>query len=327
MTGFGAAKDTPSADVIAAYHNLQDMDGRLHNAGYRLTTANSSFCRDIQMRSGIALHDLGQYQDRQTARTAYGFTGEVAVLAVAHDSPAFNAGVEKNDVITGLEASPWLSDMPLPEKWNNDTSVARFAKITARWEAALNRDRMIFDAHRAITDTKMRFNIVAVPACKSRFQLVSDDNFKASADGTLVTISTRMLEYTNDEDELAAVVAHELAHNILQHLRRLEEAGHTDGLFGSFGRSARLTKQTEIEADRLSVWLMANAGYDPAGAIRFWTRYGKERGKGIFSAPTHYRYKKRVKLFEEEITKMSAIEPGPDGYAPPLLINEFAELK
>ena len=64
---------------------------------------------------------------------------------------------------------------------------------------------------------------------------------------------------------------------------------------------------------------MANAGYDPQAAIGFWTRYGKEHGKGILSASTHYRWKKRVQLFEEEIAEMEAIRPVDGKYAPPLL--------
>jgi hypothetical protein len=55
-----------------------------------------------------------------------------------------------------------------------------------------------------------------------------------------------------------------------------------------------------IELTDAAYALLANAGFDPAGAVRFWTRYGKQRGKGIFSAPTHYRWKKRVALFEED---------------------------
>ena len=66
---------------------------------------------------------------------------------------------------------------------------------------------------------------------------------------------------------------------------------------------------------------MANAGYDPQAAIRFWTRYGKEHGKGIFSASTHYRWKKRVGLFEEQIAKMATLTAVDGKYAPPLLTS------
>jgi hypothetical protein len=53
--------------------------------------------------------------------------------------------------------------------------------------------------------------------------------------------------------------------------------------------------------------------------VRFWTRYGKKRGKGIFSAPTHYRWKKRVALFEEEISQLRTASRSDHGWLPPLL--------
>ena len=64
---------------------------------------------------------------------------------------------------------------------------------------------------------------------------------------------------------------------------------------------------------------MINAGYDPEAAIRFWTRYGKEHGKGIFSAATHYRWKKRVKLLAAEIARMKTVEAVNAKWQPPLL--------
>ncbi len=315
--------------AVESYKSLQAKDARLLTTGYRLVTGNAAFCRDTEMRAGVALHDIAQYRDRKTARAAYGFQNDIAVLAVVEGSPAHQAGIRTNDAIFRLNDTDILNDITPMQKWNGDKSIARFVQMRDRWEAALKSGEVTvtLDANSDSTNTSRTVSITPVKACQSRFQLKPSKKFEAYADGRLVSISTRMMSYTADEDELAAVVAHELAHNLLQHLQRLEGAGHTDGLFSAFGRSGRLTKQTEIEADRLSVWLMANAGYDPQGAIRFWNRYGKEHGKGIFSAPTHYRYKKRIKLFEEEIAKMIVAGRGPQGYAPPLLTSDFADLE
>jgi beta-barrel assembly-enhancing protease len=165
----------------------------------------------------------------------------------------------------------------------------------------------------------MTVTITGTPACRSRFELRPSGSYGASADGDIVGITVPMLAFMVDDDELAAILAHELSHNLLEHRRRLNEAGVQRGLMQQLGRNARLTLATEIEADRLSIWLMANAGYDPQGAVRFWTRYGRQRGKGIFSAPTHYRWKKRVGLFEEEMTRMAALGSDRRSWHPPLL--------
>ena len=109
--------------------------------------------------------------------------------------------------------------------------------------------------------------LTGTPACRSRFELRPTGEYGASADGDIVGITSAMLGFMVDDDELAAILAHEMAHNLLEHRKRLNAAGIQRGLMQQLGRNARLTLATEIEADRLSIWLMANAGYDPAGAM------------------------------------------------------------
>ena len=58
------------------------------------------------------------------------------------------------------------------------------------------------------------------------------------------------------------------------------------GFLGNFGRNARRIRETEVEADRLSVYLLDRAGYDPDAAVRFWSRFGR-RGLNFLGSPTH----------------------------------------
>ena len=104
------------------------------------------------------------------------------------------------------------------------------------------------------------------------------------------------------DDELAVIFAHELGHLVLEHRRRLTEAGVEKGFFGEFGRNRRLNRQVEEEADRMSAHLLANAGYDPAIAPAFWrSKLGKRAGGGLFRSGTYPSPGARAGLVETEI--------------------------
>ncbi len=315
-----APEDGFNPDSILALKGLQLLDQRINAIGYRLVEANTPFCTGTVAQTGALLHDVNQYPDHSVARFALGFDGPVAVNAVAPDSPAAAAGLMPGDDILAINGMK-VDDIPLdsPEIVQELPGYRRLAAVNATLDQALAGGDVRLEILRG--GEQVQLILQARPACPSRFQITVDDDRGASADGRIVSVTSRLAEYFLSDDEFAAVVAHELAHNLLKHRDRLDAQKVNRGFFGQFGKSASRIREAEIEADRLSVWLMANAGYDPQAAIRFWTRYGKEHGKGIFSASTHYRWKKRVKLFEEEIVKMASMAPVDGKQPPPLLVQ------
>jgi predicted Zn-dependent protease len=149
-----------------------------------------------------------------------------------------------------------------------------------------------------------RIPVRATAGCASRFQVVPSDQHSAKADGRYVQLTTSLVAYTRDDHELAALVAHELAHNILQHRTRLNEAGvNRDAVIHS-PRDARLFQLTEFEADRLAVHLMERAGYDPAAAVRLWTRQGRDGGDS--KTGSHPSWGLRISAMEAEIAALCA---------------------
>jgi predicted Zn-dependent protease len=125
------------------------------------------------------------------------------------------------------------------------------------------------------------------------------------ADGRYVQVSTEMAALAQSRDELAALLAHELAHNILGHRQRLD-ALHVDrGLFAPFGRNARLIRETEAEADRFSIHLMAHAGYAPEAALAFWERV-RHATRGMAGSPTHPPWRERLQMMQAECDRIKA---------------------
>lgn len=103
------------------------------------------------------------------------------------------------------------------------------------------------------------------------------------------------------DDELAAVMGHEIAHALREHGReRASQAmvtglglsvagaalGATEGemdlakLITDVTISLPYSRQFETEADRIGVELAARAGYDPRAALTLWQKMGQQAGSG-----------------------------------------------
>jgi predicted Zn-dependent protease len=153
-----------------------------------------------------------------------------------------------------------------------------------------------------------------------------------------------------DDDELAAVMAHEIAHVNCRHVtERLTkvltaaavteigaaiadhqgESGLADGLRIAFAAGTALwipaySRRDELEADRVGLMYMAKAGYDPRAAPRLWKRVSEKDGPkhgatSIFA--THPSDRARYEALEvlipqamEEYRKAAGAYP--PGYAP-----------
>lgn len=298
-------------DARAMLERLRAVDGRLAGIAHRLTVANAPLCRDLSPRPGWAIHALGQYDPklRDDARAVFGFDMPVAVEAVVSDGPAARAGVRANDAIVAVGGTAVAVTAPGPR-----------GEATTRDAAATILNRQPVDRPLALElsrgGVRTRIDVAAPPGCPGMFEVLTDKPMAASADGSIVQIGVRFLERYPDA-EAAVVIAHELAHNILRHRTRLNQAGVRRGLLRELGRNGRLHRKVESQADLLGVHLLRNAGYDPAGAARFWREHGGELDGGLFRSRTHPSSRARADAIAAEIAALPADAPTP--YVPPIL--------
>jgi predicted Zn-dependent protease len=85
--------------------------------------------------------------------------------------------------------------------------------------------------------------------------------------GGKIVVLTGLMRAVKNDDQLAAVIAHEVAHALAHHaserVARERTVGH--GLLSlSYNRSQ------ETEADHIGIFLMTFAGYDPQQAVVLW---------------------------------------------------------
>ena len=82
-------------------------------------------------------------------------------------------------------------------------------------------------------------------------------------------------------------------------------------MLSGFGANVKYFRQTELQADLLSVYLLANAGYPPRAAIDFWNRFGPSKAGGIFRSRSHPHWRDRVATLEAEIAKLETVSARP----------------
>jgi predicted Zn-dependent protease len=147
----------------------------------------------------------------------------------------------------------------------------------------------------------------SIPACPTRVRLARSDQVNAFANDGYVIMTVAMLNFTRNDDELALVIAHELAHNILGHPERLrEQKVPGGGFFRSFGKNASRVLATEEEADRLGIKLLWAAGYNVEAAIPFWRRLHATFDKGPQLFRTHPDISSRERLIQETLAELNA---------------------
>jgi predicted Zn-dependent protease len=164
------------------------------------------------------------------------------------------------------------------------------------------------------------------------FQVIEGDSPNAFAlPGGYVFVYTALLKIADEEDELAAAMAHEIAHVAARHMTRQATKSQIVNLAGvpvgvilgggiggavirqgaNFGIPAvflHFTRKDESEADYLGVQYLYGAGYDPNGAISIFEKLEslEKRRPGtvarIFS--THPMDAARIRKTEQEIGRI-----------------------
>ncbi|RLK48252.1 putative Zn-dependent protease [Alkalispirillum mobile] len=140
-----------------------------------------------------------------------------------------------------------------------------------------------------------------MPGLQYTFFLVEDDNINAFAmPGGYIGINTGLIDAARTESELAAVMAHEIAHVTQRHIarhyataRRLNlqtaasllaavligaydpqagSAAAMAGLGGTLQQQLNYSRAFEREADRVGLRILARSGLDPQGMPGFFER-------------------------------------------------------
>jgi predicted Zn-dependent protease len=164
------------------------------------------------------------------------------------------------------------------------------------------------------------------------FKLVEDKQLNAFClPGGKVVVYTGILEIAQNEDQLATVMSHEVAHALARHgAERMSHSMISNGIYNigaiilnsqapqyssifnqAYGIGTNLgvmlpySREHEYEADEIGIHLMKKAGYNVREAINFWQNMQKNSKT---STPeflsTHPHSSNRIKRIKEIIGKI-----------------------
>lgn len=163
--------------------------------------------------------------------------------------------------------------------------------------------------------------------CYYFFRLLRDEDINAKADGKNIIIYTGMMRFVENDDELAAVMAHEFAHNLMGHIKAQSKNATYGKLLGmaldAIVDSQGLSSDGEItevaegigistysidyekEADYIGMYVLARAGYDLSKAGSLWRRMSIEDPDAIYSSSTHPSNPERFVALQKTIYEIN----------------------
>lgn len=268
----------------ALLQELRHDDERVATVAFRIAITNGELCTDKAPLTGLVLSSLLQYRPglRTAAAEALGLSSEPTIEAIVPGSPASISGLRVGDVIlaingTLLNPAHGASDAPV--------TYQGVERALAQLGAALDRGGVTLTVRRSRAEALVELR--SVSGCAYDAQVLPSKEMNASADGRHVFIATGLVRYAVTDDDLAVVLAHEYAHNILHHHTQLDRHGFARKILGPVGSTPGSLRTAEKEADYVGLYLLARAGYAITAAPRFWRRFAADYGDAWYVRWSH----------------------------------------
>jgi Zn-dependent protease with chaperone function len=261
---------------------------RVNNIGYQLIThipqEEIKVVDKPQPYLGIYLSEIDKY-----FRQLYDLQVDkgLVVIVVVADSPAEKAGIMLGDVLVSIDDKKFNSRREF-------NSYSRKFEIGSEIKLQINRHGLVQDIFVALESIPVNVPISAVD-----FQEV---NAAASSNGIYVTYG--LINFVKSDDEIAAVLGHELAHFVRGHLVKSQASSLLSMLIGiplgilaesaAPGTGDLVMRSTDIfratysrdlerEADYFGLKFAYLGGFDPCVCASFHERFAIEIPQSMIS--------------------------------------------
>ena len=294
------------------------MHARLLDVSYPLLTAAAEWCpfdQEPTYRFLLREDTRGKSTEHQPVQ------GRSIVAYVHPRLPAAVAGLSMGDVIIGVNTVNVIGD-------SSDDVGQLIGRLTRAKIQPLQLDIVKGGEPRTLA-------MSAISACHYAMRVLETNIINGITDGRQIGVTSGALQFFGSDDELGWIIAHEIAHNILNHAQNAKLQSMLRAFLAARGEeSGSMDKRSprpslESQADYVGAYLMARAGYDLSAIKRVWERLQRiearqvRQGQGL--ALTHPPTKERLAAFEvtrQEIRAKQTAGEKLTGPLPPIETND-----
>ncbi|GAB3543730.1 hypothetical protein GCM10027343_17610 [Noviherbaspirillum agri] len=268
-----------SAAEERGLRELVAYQDRLYRVAAPLLVKNPELCKNnARNLLGFTAKNKFSYSAEfvKAAHLSLGLNERLQVMGVLTDSGAARAGVSRGDILLKVE------DKTLPDGENAERQAAAILA-----PLVTERSRVRLSVLRG--DATVSLDVPLTYACAFGIELGNTDNVTAYADGHRVLITRGMLNFVRSDEELAYVMAKEMAHNALAHAARLRMSATIGGIIDNLTRMhpdmstmvglagvKPMPQNLDAMADKLALYMLARAGYGIDNAVAFWRRLASQ---------------------------------------------------
>lgn len=325
--------------VIESQWKLQN---RLDAVAFPLLKAAVQLCGEhVAARGGIRYTSALMYEkDYREAAGLAGLSDTLSIVGITKGSAAERAGLQLGDRLVefaGGAVEPQANASKKISERVGDSFTAQLTKGTASagpWSPAFTIPNTALPMTVRRDTAVLKLVVPMDTVCAYNVAAMKSDDVNAMADGKNVYITSAMLRFAND-DELATVVAHEIAHNAMRHMDAKKKNALIAGLFGAAldiasaaggvntgGRytndmmalgAMTFSQDFEREADYVGMYIVARAKMNYSGAADLWRHMATENPGSIKFASSHpttaERFVRLAQTKDEVDRKLASGEP------------------
>lgn len=294
-----------------ALQSLVALQDRLYQVAAPLLVNNPELCKThARNLLGFTAKNRYSYSPEflKAAERVLGLDDRLQVMGVLAGGGAERAGLRRGDILLAVENNT------LPEGKNAERQAA---SVLAPLVTKRSSVRLKLLRNGAITE----LTIPLTNACAFGIELGNTDRVAAYADGYRVLVTRGMMSFVRSDEELAYVLAKEMAHNTLAHANRQRMSATIGGIIDNLTRAQPdmstmsglagvkpMPQNLDGMADKLSLYLLARAGYNLDNVVPFWQRMAKEHPASKLTSYTalHPATAYRVRIMEKTLREVKA---------------------